>query len=287
LWIAGILLVLSLVLGLASVVFAAVDSSISCLLGLSLCFTLPATLISGIVAWARRRKVSPFRKAPARGGRTADPISRWWKGLSANEVQVSDRYGDIGEIEFFHYLEANLPDTYLGLRGLQVARSLDVDVLVIGPTGIWVFESKYWRGRISVRQGVWKREESHWEAGGREVETESEIEAFDQQWLRERDQVQKTLQVRLPRYSWLPGLVQGGIVFTHPEIELDVDRSCQAELGGQAYWLKRILSAPVRRELTLELRLEVLDAFLNYADHLQPGARRSALDLANKVSLSK
>ena len=39
------------------------------------------------------------------------------------------------------------------MRGLLVARNL----VVVDPTGVWVYEVKHWSGEITCERGEWRR----------------------------------------------------------------------------------------------------------------------------------
>jgi hypothetical protein len=55
------------------------------------------------------------------------------------------RYGDQGEESFVSYLSGALSKEYVAVRTLLVAQNLDADVIVVGPTGSWIYE-------VSVRR---------------------------------------------------------------------------------------------------------------------------------------
>jgi hypothetical protein len=55
------------------------------------------------------------------------------------------RYGDQGEESFVSCLSGALSKEYVAVRDLLVAQNLDADVIVVGPTGFWIYE-------VSVRR---------------------------------------------------------------------------------------------------------------------------------------
>lgn len=89
-----------------------------------------------------------------------DPSSltqRWWATISGRASSVrrsgptlsARHYGDAGEEAFVSYLAGHLSDGYLAARGLLVVRNLDADVILVGPTGVWVYEVKHWSGSLA------------------------------------------------------------------------------------------------------------------------------------------
>jgi hypothetical protein len=91
-----------------------------------------------------------------------DLSGRWWhtvSGRSSSSVRRSGPvlearyYGDQGEEAFVSYLARALPKDYIAVRGLLVARNLDADLIVVGPTGVWVYEVKHWTGEITCERG--------------------------------------------------------------------------------------------------------------------------------------
>jgi len=120
-------------------------------------------------------------------------------------------------------LRAELPGTYVLARGLLVAPSLDADIIVIGPAGVWVFDSKYWTGHITYSNGQWLRRKEYYESGGQLTYKEEIIaHGFDRQWIRE----QAAIQTTLTRDLALVGPVRGGVAFTHPKAMWTIDDSC-------------------------------------------------------------
>lgn len=216
-------------------------------------------------------------------------VQRWWAGIrkaAPRRRRARGEYGDEGERSFASILGSALPKSYVAVEGLLVARRLDADLLVVGPTGIWVFESKYWSGAIVARAGAWSRRKRFFEPGGIEKHKDEEIRPFDAQWLREGEAVRETLRRRARRRPDLAGLVSGGLVFTHPEVDLEIDGSCRAAWGTPGQWANRLRRSPEVPWFSEELRLEALDALLAWADKLDEGdalGRRSATELAEAL----
>ncbi len=226
-----------------------------------------------------------------------DITAEWWNtiGTGAREQRV---HGDIGEVELLTQLGAVLPDSYVCMRGILVAPQLDADVIVVGPIGLWIFDSKYWHGTIIVRNGQWSRRnrrKQYYEPVGYEAYRDDPIEhAFDAQWRRERDAVWATLERREPHFESngstlidLIGGINGGIVFMHPQVDFDIDDSCSVLYGNFSYWVGQITNAHAGsvRAMPLDLCLAVFDALTAQARKLDASsAQRSASDLASSLA---
>ena len=137
-------------------------------------------------AWALQHTPNPLPDP-------SDLSGRWWGTVSARGPSVrrpgpaleARGYGDQGEEALVAYLSKSLPGDYVALRGPLVARNLDADLVVVGPTGVWVYEVKHWSGEITCRGGQWRRTKTYRERGGRLVREVQGIRPFDGQWAKE------------------------------------------------------------------------------------------------------
>ena len=176
---------------------------------------------------------------------TPDPLSdpadlsgRWWATISGRALSVrrsgptlsARRYGYEGEAAFVSHLAGELPDEYVAVSGLLVTRHLDADVIVAGPTGIWVYEVKHWSGEIICQDSQWRRIKNYREPGGRLVQKHQVLRPFDKQWIKEADAVKETLRRRLPQRPNLHECVGGGLVFTNGGFSFSADSTCKARV---------------------------------------------------------
>jgi hypothetical protein len=167
-----------------------------------------------------------------------------------------------------------------------VTQSLDADVLVLGPNGIWVLESKFWAGQVVCRKGTWYQVKDVYQRGGA---VDKKVTSYginpDDQWLREQSMVVETLRRRVPDHAFLLKHVNGGLVFSHPEVELLIDNSCKVQWGKVENWAETILHAKPIRQFTPEIQLEVADAILTFANIVDSASpqRSSAASLAQRV----
>jgi hypothetical protein len=222
---------------------------------------------------------------------------RWWRTISGSTSSVrrsgpalsARHYGDVGEEAFVSYLTGSLSDEYVAVRGLLVVRNLDADVIVVGPTGIWVYEVKNWSGEICCERGEWRRVKTYRQPGGRLVQELETLKPFDKQWTREAGAVRENLRRRLPGCPELPEAVSGGLVFTHGSVSFRADGSCGAWAGKPSDCVQILSGSPAMSSLTMEKRLRTVDALLEWSDRLHeqqgevPWATSSAVELAERL----
>jgi len=214
-----------------------------------------------------------------------DIITPWWKALGIQE-QPERGYGLEGVSNLLEELTKKLPENFITFQELLVTQSLDADVLVLGPNGIWVLESKFWAGQVVCRKGTWYQVKDVYQRGGA---VDKKVTSYginpDDQWLREQSMVVETLRRRVPDHAFLLKHVKGGLVFTHPEVELLIDNSCKVQWGNVDTWAETILNGKPVRQFTPEIQLEVADAILTFAnivDKVSP-QRSSAAFLAQRI----
>ncbi len=184
---------------------------------------------------------------------------QWWQAVTHQDTLESGDTTEAGQVAFLKYLAQHLPDDYFAARSPFLQSSLNVDVLVIGPTGIWLFETRHWRGRVICRGGVWQREPAP------EAPLESLTTPLDESWLTGRATIEKTLSLKLARNANFGALIRGGLVFTHPEVQVQVDSSSKVQVGTPPQWLQRIRGTSQLAQFSTEVQLLVLDVLLEYA----------------------
>ncbi len=217
-------------------------------------------------------------KVPALTGLTG----LWWKQLEAEAAKdrVVEQFGDRGELDLLDALKRILPNGYLAIWKLMVARSLDVDVLLLGPTGIWNLESKYFSGEVTYANGQWRQTKEWFDKGGVPVREVKQVDDLHRQWLRERDLLFKRLDQAMP--DW-PADIKGGLVFTLPEITYHIDPSLPVAVGTTADWIEIIRAAPVDPAMTEERIFTAAGALLSMSRSFEGGPARSSVRLAEAI----
>jgi hypothetical protein len=220
-------------------------------LGLSLLACCCAPLSGGLISLGLIR--AALRKRPQKSQYTLriDDVlslrSRWWDELS-RELAAPENDGAIGEHQFVRELQRHLSTDYVIARGLQQNFGEDVDVIIVGPKGVWVFEVKYWSGTIFWRNGEWRREKTYYQPGGQQVtELERVSQPPDEQQQRVAADVKKTLQRHVPELveRFPQGLLAGGgLAFTHRDAKYHIDQGLPVYWGTTRGWINHLAKVP-------------------------------------------
>jgi hypothetical protein len=198
-----------------------------------------------------------------------DLVESWWEVVRQKRYVVS-KHGHRGEVDFLKSLSF-LNNDYIAVWGVLTSAKKgevsDTDVLLLGPNGIWVFEVKFWNGIISRQDGVWVQETTHYEKGGVPVTERIPYPSGpDEQWLNQKDEITKTIRMRLQSGARLAELINGGIVFAHSNVKFGQITGQRAAYGTPGQWHKKIGKTPPVQGFSLEDRLLVLDALIQYAN---------------------
>jgi hypothetical protein len=200
-------------------------------------------------------------------GLVVDLEGRWWESLSPQERSVA-KAGENGEEDFLTLLARSLPDPY------SARIFADSDVMLLGPSGIWVLKVENWSGTIVKQEGAWKQIQPLSHAGTgtitsdkherKRLEEKTHEPGPDDQWLQQKQEIVNTLEKHLPERTWTFSLIQGGVVFPHPKVNLDKKgiQGNNASYGRPKAWSERIRRAPPVNGFTPEIQLEILDALV-------------------------
>jgi hypothetical protein len=129
-----------------------------------------------------------------------------------------------GERQVSAVLARELPDDYVLINGLALPYGAgDVDHVVLGPTGVFVLETKTMAGRIVCNpDGTWHR--TKFGRGG--TAYDGYIGNPGQQVQRNILTTRNALRRRLPAlFGTSPLWIEGLVVFPHPETQLEADQS--------------------------------------------------------------
>ncbi len=187
-----------------------------------------------------------------------DLEGRWWECLMPQNLAVGN-VGGKRNMDFLTLLTRSLPDLFLAYC------FSDTYTFLLGPSGIWILKVEPWSGTIIKQEGVWKQIQIvHTRLGRKGSEEKVHESGPDDQWLHQKQEIIRTLEERLPERVWTLGLIQGGVVFSHPKVTLDMKRiqGNTASYGSPKAWVERICRAPSVDGFTLEMQLEILDALI-------------------------
>jgi hypothetical protein len=245
---------------------------------------------------ARRVPLHPLRSGSQRRGIYPDIRARWLEGLSGDlRDQVPDYpdyldknekdHGAQGERDFIQRLEEIFNGRSFVLARLMQRPREDVDVILIWPKGVWVFEVKHWSGEIYWDDQGWRRVQTYFERGGVEVTKQPDVgEPPDQQWIRAAAEVSRTLHLRaadiLARYPSLEK-VRGGIVFTKEEAVHNIQSGRPTFWGTLNFWIKTLHEVEPRADLDTRSTLQLVETLLARHHELVPDQQmRSMLTYA-------
>ena len=168
-------------------------------------------------------------------------------------------YGLTGEYRFLRAVEKDLPSRFFILHNLQQNYGDDLDVVVVSPRGIWLFEIKYWSGEIRWKNGQWYRRKNG------EIEMKPTDQAPCAQWLRMRDEILKTIRYNgsdlMRSYPTLEN-IGGGIVFTHEDATYDIPSDIPVPIGDISGWIGLLGRLPKKNILTPREVLQVTELLL-------------------------
>lgn len=191
-----------------------------------------------------------------------DLIEPWWRSLRPKRYVIRTT-GGRAEVDFLKSLSF-LDNNHIAIWGLLTSAKMtsDTDVLLLGPTGIWIFEVKYWSGEISKRDGVWYADHKF---RGRKFYDQGP----DEQWKAQKAEIVKTMQMRLRSKPWLAELIKGGVVFAHQEAVFGQIAGHMAPYGRPESWRKRIRATKPVPDFKIEDQLQLLDALIHYANRYE------------------
>jgi hypothetical protein len=167
-----------------------------------------------------------------------------------------------------------------------VARNLDADVIVAGPTGVWVYEVKHYSGEVTCERGQWRRVKTYREPGGRLVREFKVLRPFDRQRSKEASAVKDALR-GLSGPADFPGAVGGGLVFTHGKVAFRADDSCRTWVGRPSSCAETLRNSPEISDFAMEKRLRVLDVILEWSDRLHELQGEARWETSSSVELAE
>ncbi len=246
-----------------------------------------------------RVPLHPLRSGSIRRGIYPDIRARWLEGLSGDLMDEVPDYPDYleknkkdhgaqGERDFIQGLGEIFDDRFFVLARLMQRPREDVDVILIGPKGVWVFEVKHWSGEIYWDDHGWRRVQTYYERGGVEVTKQPDVgEPPDQQWIRAASEVSRTLHSHanqiLARYPSLEQ-VRGGILFTKEDAVLNIQSGRPVFWGTLNFWIKTLQDVEQKANLDTRSTLQLMETLLARHHELAPDQQmRSMLTYAQST----
>jgi hypothetical protein len=179
--------------------------------------------------------------------------------------------GRSGEHQVRAALAAELPESYVLLNGLTLPRSAgDIDHLVIGPSGVFLLETKTMAGYIECdADGTWRRTK----VGRAGTPYGAYIGDPAAQVQRNIYAVRECLGRRVPRlFHGTPVWIEGLVVFPHPATQLDTENSAIPAVRLQDTSQRICLHQP-RRPLQAQEVVAITAALLQERRNRLPLAR--------------
>jgi hypothetical protein len=206
-----------------------------------------------------------------------------WRGEMALRIPTEEeaeqmatetgRWGLIGEFDLIRALEQIAsPDTYI-LHSLKPTSGDDMDVVVIGPKGFWYFEVKHWNADFFWQNGAW--EVWQFDPTTQNFQPVPIREYPDAQWARIRDEALANLKAsagNLLKKAPVIGNIQGGIVFSNPNVRIEIDRSAPFRYGTIEQWGATYQAAPRLKDITPGRALLLLETLLKRHQSFYPDA---------------
>jgi len=223
-----------------------------------------------------------------------DLESSWWEKLSWPPRDTQYNHGSEGERLLKHHLSTNVSSDYICIPNLMVDTKLDADLVLIGPNGIWVLESKYISGHISLRNGIWSRKKSFYSPGGVLNSKVDNLGTIEDQWLREKSAIENTLNRSFPAITKAhPALVKGGLVFSHNRSSIDADSSSRVPWGNFKMWAGEINASgdntghPQKPILSESEVMDIAEVLLAQSKRIDPNQTRSSVGVENIVYINQ
>jgi hypothetical protein len=178
-------------------------------------------------------------------------------------AEETGKWGLIGEFDLIRELERVVtPDTYI-LHSLKPKSGDDMDVVVIGPKGFWYFEVKHWNADFVWQNGQWQVWQ--FDHTSQDFQPVPMQEYPDAQWARMREEALINLRSsadELLKKVPVMGNIQGGIVFSNVNANMQIDRSAPFRYGTIEQWITTYQAAPRLKDMSPGRTLQLLEILL-------------------------
>ena len=180
----------------------------------------------------------------------------------------------VGEFDLVRQLEAVVSESTYLLHRLQPRTGDDMDVVLMGPKGLWYFEVNHWNAHFVWRNGVWEISQFDHDTGAYDLRADVR-ETPDAQWRRLRDEMLANLRAAtgdlLTRRPVL-GNIKGGIVFSNENAIVKIQKTAPFAYGTVEQWVTAYRAAPRLKEMTRGRVLRLLEVLLKRHQSFHPDA---------------
>ncbi|MBN1669026.1 MAG: hypothetical protein JW862_18175 [Anaerolineales bacterium] len=189
----------------------------------------------------------------------AEAWQPWWQALDTNDSLAIPPMRPDGTNDptaqdqqaFVRQLLGFLDDSYFALARFHQAASRVIDLVLVGPQGLWLFGIVPWEGAVRWDGQEWQQQPG---------------ENPEQRWLENAAALRKTLKEEsAPLLFDRPELQQlrGGLVFSAKEVRLEIEAGMPVSWGDVPFWISELRQGSSIAGWRLEFSLAVIDALLS------------------------
>jgi len=290
-WLSSILLILGAVAFPALILLGELGS----LRGPILCFS-PILILAGLNGWAllgmlwmwqKERKKPPPPPNPLGKRISEELLSEWRQCLRGSIKSKKVNEDDTGINHLIARLVPLEDNSYL-LDHLSILENDQVNVLVIGTKGIWIFDVIHVNGVIRWNDGVWTRSRGvHRLQRDEQNVLAQDEQAYESVWSRKAISITALIENSLPDViSQNPKLarVRGGLVFTHPQARFVIPDGISFNWGIPKFWFEKLRTVPEVPGIDERTSLRMIEALLGRHRELTlPSQPKSMLRISEEL----
>ena len=172
-------------------------------------------------------------------------------GSNANTYE----HGYEGEEMLRRRLHDILPDDYIGYFGFPLKDGKDIDCVLLGPAGLYVFETKHHNGYIQYTDGGWRQVKT----GRRGTSYFGNLKNPGGQVLFALREVKSYLENKGMRI-----FINGVVTFTNPSVELSIEKNPKPLMVCRIDELEKIFEVQKDKMIPLK-KLEAIETELSAA----------------------
>jgi Nuclease-related domain len=270
-------------------------SELGDLRGPLLCFS-PLLILGGLTGWAiiavlwiwQRDEVKPTPPVHPLKTTLVPPLILSWKRnltgpIQARRIEEKDK----GVFSIIARLQTIDSEAYI-IHKLQLDSGKWIDLALIGPQGIWVFEVVHQDGTIRWREGRWTHRRTYLRLSGPALtEIRDSADKYDHRWNSAVDNITATIKESLPDLiERSPNIlrVRGGLVFSHRKVKVDIPPGCPFNWGIIPFWVEKLREVPPVPGLNEQTVFTIIDLLVSRHNKISGADEgRSMLSLAHDL----